>query len=783
MTDDALITIEVDGRQLQAKPGAMLIEVTDAAGIAIPRFCYHKKLTISANCRMCLVEIDRAPKPLPACATPVIPGMKVKTRSSMALAAQRGSMEFLLINHPLDCPICDQGGECELQDVAMGYGQDFSQYTERKRVVQDKDFGPLIATDMTRCIHCTRCVRFGDEIAGMREIGATGRGEHTRIGTFIQRSVDSELSGNIIDLCPVGALTSKPFRFSARAWELQHRPTIASHDSVGSNISAHVRRNHILRVHPVENGSTNEVWISDRDRFSYEGLYSEDRLLHPMLKSDGVWREVDWSVALDVVAQELSKLVNNGKKSEVATLISHRASLEELYLARKFTTAVGGSFIEHRLRQEDFRGDSTEADVPWLGMSIEDIEKLQSLFIIGSNLRKEQPLLNHRVRKAALGGAEIYYLNPMRYEQNYKAEQIVASPHQMLEHLGALASIIGVSIKGVAADIINNARPTYQHHELVSSLRQAHHKAILLGSLAQAHPDYAVLRDLASAIAIETGAIFGFVPIGPNTVGAYIVDATMRKTALDGMPGDVLSEQKKCYLLFGIEPHLDMANPAKAMQRLGASEFVVAISSFRSAKLDQVATILLPLAEYFETEGTYVNAGGLWQSFSAAVHPRGRAKPGWSILRSLGNRIGLQGFDYSTTNDVLDEFRSSYSIVLPNNNCKRAYIDSLQTKTDVLVRIGDVPIYATDALVRRAAVLQQTKDACWPCSICMSKATAERYGVGHGEEVWINQGGDKLKLIVNIDSNVPDLCARVPSGLAGTECLGGQFTEMKIERA
>lgn len=782
MTDDALITIEVDGVKLQARPGAMLIEVTDAAGIAIPRFCYHKKLTIAANCRMCLVEIERAPKPLPACATPVVPGMKVKTQSPMALAAQRGSMEFLLINHPLDCPICDQGGECELQDVAMGYGQDFSRYAEKKRVVQDKDLGPLIATDMTRCIHCTRCVRFGEEISGIREMGAVGRGEHTRIGTFVQRSVDSELSGNIIDLCPVGALTSKPFRFSARAWELQQKLVIASHDSIGSNAFAHIRRNRILRVHPAENDIINEVWLSDRDRFSYEGLYSEDRLQHPMLKLDGVWREVDWSFALDTVAQELIKLVNSGNGSEVATFISHRASLEELYLARKITKAIGSSFIEHRLRQEDFRGDSTEADVPWLGMSIEDVEKLQSLFIIGSNLRKEQPLLNHRVRKAALKGAQIYYLNPMRYEQNYKVDQIVASPSQMLDHLGALASIIGISIKGVATDVIDNARPTSQHHDLISSLRQARCKAILLGSLAQAHPDYAVLRDLASAIATETGAIFGFVPIGPNTVGANILDATVRKAASDGI-GDVLSKQMRSYLLFGIEPHLDIANPAKAMQRLGAAECVIAISSFRSATLDQVATVLLPLAEYFETAGTYVNAAGLWQSFSAAVPAQGKAKPGWSILCSLGGRFGLQGFNYASPDNVLDEIRSICSGMLPNNNCKKAEVDTLRSKADVLVRLGDVPIYATDPLVRRAAALQQTKDAYWSSLVCMNEGTAKRYGVRHGEEVWIDQGGSKLKLIVSIDPHVPDFCARVPSGLTGTECLGGQFTEMNIERA
>jgi NADH-quinone oxidoreductase subunit G len=475
MSEDQTITIEIDGKAIQAKPGQMLIEVTDANGIDIPRFCYHKKLSVAANCRMCLVEVERAPKPLPACATPVNDGMKVFTHSPIALAAQKGTMEFLLINHPLDCPICDQGGECELQDVSMGYGGDISRFVEGKRIVKDKNIGPLIATDLTRCIHCTRCVRFGAEIAGIRELGATGRGEHMTIGTFVEKSVDSELSGNIIDVCPVGSLTSKPSRFKARAWELIERDSIAPHDSVGSNIHLHVRRNELIRVHPKENESVNECWISDRDRFSYEGVYSDQRLTSPMLKKNGEWAEVSWDVALAETAKGLQ-----AAGADLGALLSPVSTLEELFLARKLVRALGSEAIDSRLRQGDFRGE--EPRVPWLGQSIEALESVDAALLVGSNTRKEQPLLAHRLRKAALEGATISFLNPIELELNYVARQLVASPADMLNELAAVAKAAGAS-----GSLIDQAVVSEQHQAIADNLKSAANGTVLLGNLATAH--------------------------------------------------------------------------------------------------------------------------------------------------------------------------------------------------------------------------------------------------------------------------------------------------------
>ena len=425
MTDD-ILNIEVDGKLLQARRGQMLIEVTDANDIYIPRFCYHKKLTVAANCRMCLIEVEKAPKPLPACSTPVMEGMKVQTRSKLAIEAQKSVMEFLLINHPLDCPICDQGGECELQDLAIGYGEGVSRYQESKRIVMDKNIGPLIQTDMTRCIHCTRCVRFGEEIAGLREMGSVGRGERMEISTYIEKSVSSELSGNIIDICPVGALTSKPFRFSARAWEMVQRESIAPHDSVGSNVQLHIKDDRVMRVIPAENEAINEVWISDRDRFSYEGMYSDDRLQTPMIKQNGNWQETDWETALEFVGKNLDKILSSYGSDQLGGLISPASTLEELYLFQKLLRALGSNNIDSRLRQNDFAQQDADPAFPYLGQSIASLEDLDAVLMIGSNIRKEQPMINHRLRKASLKGADVMMINSVDYEINYDvSEQII----------------------------------------------------------------------------------------------------------------------------------------------------------------------------------------------------------------------------------------------------------------------------------------------------------------------------------------------------------------------
>ena len=496
----------------------MLIEVTDAAGVTVPRFCYHKNLSISANCRMCLVEVENAPKPLPACATPCMDGMKVFTRSPLAREAQKGTMEFLLINHPLDCPICDQGGECELQDVAVGYGADVSRYTEAKRIVADPDLGPLVATDMTRCIHCTRCVRFGEEIAGVREMGATGRGEHMKIGTYVAHAMTSELSGNIIDLCPVGALTSKPFRFQARAWEMTQQSTIAPHDSVGSNINVHLRNKRVMRVVPQESDDINETWLSDRDRYSYTALNHQDRLTTPMLKDGDQWREASWEEALNRAASSLAAAGDDA--DQLAALVSPSATLEEMALSAKLLRGLGSSNIESRLRMADFR--YTES-TPWLGITLNELEKADAILLIGSNVRKEQPLINHRIRKAVLAGAKVMAVNPVDFDFNYKlAETVVAAPSQLVEAL--------------------------DNQQISEQLKTANSAIILIGNIARSHPDYSLLAAAAARLGESTGARLGFLPEAANSVGAWLAGAvnTTAKASLLSQPG-------KSWLLVGIE--------------------------------------------------------------------------------------------------------------------------------------------------------------------------------------------------------------------------------------
>ena len=481
MTDD-LLDIEINGKPCKAKPGAMIIEVADEAGILIPRFCYHKKLSIAANCRMCLIEVEKAPKPLPACATPVMDGMKVSTKSPYAMQAQKSVMEFLLINHPLDCPICDQGGECELQDVAMGYGRDLSRFNERKRVVKDQDLGPLIATDMTRCIHCTRCVRFGDEIAGLPELGSTGRSEDLKIGTFIEQNMESELSGNVIDVCPVGALTSKPFRFRARAWEINQRDTISPHDGVGSNLHVHIKQGKVVRVVPRENDAINEAWISDRDRFSYEGLYSEERLDAPQLKRDGKWHQVDWETALGAAAEGLRKVSEAHGAAQLAAICSPSSTLEETYLLQKLMRSLGSGNVDHRLRQHDVSDQDEMPLAPWLGQSLASLESNDVTLLVGCDVRREQPMINHRLRKSVLAGGKVIAVNPVNFEFNYELDAvIVTSPAGMVQELAALAKAAGKkrsSLSKLLADI----EPSDNHENIAKRMKTAGNCSVILGA-------------------------------------------------------------------------------------------------------------------------------------------------------------------------------------------------------------------------------------------------------------------------------------------------------------
>ncbi|WP_133510736.1 NADH-quinone oxidoreductase subunit NuoG [Candidatus Thiosymbion oneisti] len=798
MTDK--ITIEIDGRACEATPGEMIITVADREGIHIPRFCYHKKLSVASNCRMCLVEVEQGgrpfPKPAHACGTPVAEGMRVLTRSPLAIDAQRGTMEFLLINHPLDCPICDQGGECELQDVAIGYGGDVSRYSERKRVVADEDLGPLIATDMTRCIHCTRCVRFGAEIAGVRELGATGRGEDMRIGTYVAHTVSHELSGNVIDLCPVGALTSKPFRFNARSWELTQAEGIAPHDAVGSNIHFHIRDNRVMRVHPKDNEAVNETWISDRDRFSYQCLDADDRLLHPMVKrpmvkGDAQWRTADWQEALGMVAEGLKSAGDN----ELGALVAPTATLEEMYLLQKIIRGLGGNHIDTRLRQQDFRGDAADAPLPWLGVPIAELEQQQGLLLIGTDIRQEQPLLAHRIRKAAMAGAQVALVNPLVLSLTFPSRQHVSHPAGMLEDLGAIAKALGGRSSGPVETLIATAQPDESHQETARWLQEAGQQGrglILLGALAVAHPDYCLLTHLAQVIAEAAEAKVGYLPTAANSVGAYLAGALphrlpgARMSQTVGMSAAEMWENpRKAYLLWGIEPAYDLGNPTQALKALDQAGLVVACTTHRSPSLEQTAHIMLPIAAFAETSGTFVNAGATWQSFRGAVAPPGEVRPGWKLLRVLGNLLDLPGFDQVSSTDVLTELQGICNGVKlssqPDNRSQDTFEVASRVADGGLARIGNLPIYAVDALVRRAPALQHTPAAV-QLGAFLRSTEASAMGLAAGDLVEIRQNGSSARMPVGLDDAVPAGCVRIPAGVAGSEDLGDQIGPISVTK-
>ena len=719
-----VVNVEIDGKPAQGKKGQMIIHVTDAQKDAyVPRFCYHDKLPIAANCRMCLVEVEKAPKPLPACATPIAEGMKIFTKSPKAIGAQKATMEFLLINHPLDCPICDQGGECELQDLAMGFGRDAARFTERKRVVKDKDIGPLVSTDMTRCIHCTRCVRFGQDIAGIQELGTTGRGELMEIGTYVERAVEHELSGNIIDLCPVGALNSKPFRFRGRAWEMTQAAMVSPHDGVGTNLFGHVLRGRLMRVVPRANEAINETWISDRDRFSYEGIYSADRLEAPMVREGAEWKRVTWEVALETAARGLK-----AAGGELSTLASSSATLEELYLLGKLTRAMGSANIDHRLRQLDFRDQSADPSAPGLGgLAIADIDQLDGLLVVGSNLRREVPVLAHRARKAAKRGAKIAFVNPTRFEYLFPvASYLESAPGNLVTDLAAIysAALDGAAPARHLASIVTGSQVNTAHRTIAAALKSGQKRAVWLGALASRHPAYADLRALAAGIAQATGASLGTLAEGGNAAGAYLAGCVPHRepgniaAAASGKNArEMLSGAQKTYLLFGgVEPWNDAAG-ADAQRALGGSSFVIAATPFADETLRSVAHVLLPIGTFAETSGTYVNLEGLWQSFTGAAQPLSEARPGWKVLRVLGNLTGVANFDYQSSEEVREELRAQCADVAPG-----VYAGTHEPEASAgEARVIDVPMYAVDAVLRRAPSLQRTREG---------KVAAVVYGAG-----------------------------------------------------
>ena len=774
-----MIEIELDGKKVEVAEGSMVMHAAAVAGVHIPYFCFHKKLTIAANCRMCLVDIEKAPKPMPACATPVTQGMIVRTKSDKAIAAQKSVMEFLLINHPLDCPICDQGGECQLQDLAVGYGHSGSRYTEEKRVVFRKDVGPLISMqEMTRCIHCTRCIRFGQEIGGVMELGMINRGEHSEITTIAGDTIDSELSGNMIDICPVGALTSKPFRFSARTWELSRRKSVSPHDSTGTNLVVQVKSNRVMRVVPLENEAVNECWIADRDRFSYEALNSDDRLTTPMIKEGGEWRAVDWQAALDYVARGLRQVVHTRGAQAVGALVSPQRTVEELHLLAKLVRGLGSDNIDHRLRHADFSNTAADGGARWLGMPIAALTTLQRVLVVGSFLRKDHPLFAQRIRQAARHGAKVYSVHALADDWLMPvAGRITAAPGDWPRALADICAAVAKA-KGVGAPAPGEA--TAQAQAIADGLLSGERKAVLLGNAAAQHPRASALLALANWLGEQTGASVGYLGDSGNGVGAQLAGALPRAGGLDA--GRMLGAGGglKAMLLFDVEPALDAADARAAAAAVSGADLVVAFTSFRSAAAD-IANVMLPIAPFTETSGTFVNAEGRVQGILGVVKPQGETRPGWKVLRVLGNLLEVDGFDYETSEEVRAEVLGDGDIAARLDNRAAPLAASAAQAASGLERIADVPIYAGDSLVRRAPSLQATRDALAP-AVGVPTALWERLGLQSGDRVRVSQGDASALLPAQHDATLAPNALRVAAGHPSTAGLAAMFGAIHIEK-
>jgi NADH-quinone oxidoreductase subunit G len=774
------LNLEVDGKAVQVPGGSTVMDAAHKLGIYVPHFCWHKKLSIAANCRMCLVQVEKTPKPLPACATPATEGMKVWTHSDAAVDAQKGVMEFLLINHPLDCPICDQGGECQLQDLAVGYGASNSRYQEPKRVVLNKNLGPLISTDMTRCIHCTRCVRFGTEIAGVMELGMIGRGEHAEIITFVGRTVDSELSGNVIDLCPVGALTSKPFRYTARTWELARRKSVSPHDSLGSNLVVQTKNDRVMRVVPLENDAINECWLSDKDRFSYEGLNSGDRLTRPMLKRDGEWIETDWQMALEHVVRELKRIRERHGAAAIGALVSPHSTLEEMHVAQKLIRGLGSENIDYRLRQSDFSTDGKREGATWLGMPIAEFAALDRVLVIGSFLRKDHPLLAQRLRQMTRKGAQVSVVHTADDDLLLKVAQkaIVspsALPRMLAEIVAAAAAAAGETVPAALAGI----QPSPHAKDIAASLASGARRGVFLGSFADWHPRAAQLHALAAAIAELTGAKLGFLTEAANSIGGAVAGACPRKPGLHAAA--MLADPRKAYLLLHVDPELDTADPAATRAALAAAELVVALSPFKSGVMAH-ANVLLPVAPFTETAGTFINCEGRMQPFNGVVPPLGQTRPAWKVLRVLGTLLSVPGLAYESIAAIRADLPQAGDLrgMLSNATQTALEAPAAPAGANGLERIADVPIYAADPLVRRAVSLQKTRDA-KPPAARMNAATLARLKLAEGAAVSVRQGRGEAMLTAALDPGVPEGCVRIAAAHPATRMLGPMFGSIAVE--
>ena len=771
-----MVEIELDGKLVEVPQGSMVMHAANKLDAYIPHFCYHKKLSIAANCRMCLVEVEKAPKALPACATPVTQGMKVFTHSAKAVEAQRSVMEFLLINHPLDCPICDQGGECQLQDLAVGYGKSNSRYEEEKRVVFHKNVGPLISMqEMTRCIHCTRCVRFGQEVAGVMELGMVNRGEHSEITTFAGQTIDSELSGNMIDICPVGALTSKPFRYAARTWELGRKRSVSPHDSLGTNTTIQTKANKVMRVVALENDAINECWISDRDRFSYEGLNSADRVTTPMVKQGGQWLETDWQSAMDYVAHSLKTISSESGPEAVAALAHPISSVEELHLLQKMIRGLGSKQVETRLRQTDIKGS---ASAPWLGMSISKLSELDRVLVIGSFLRKEQPLIAARLRTAAKRGLQVSRIDAGGDDWLIPNTGIAATPSAWLNTLGELALAVAKAKSVSAPAGTPNVTISTSAQKIADSLISGTSVAVLLGSAAIAHPHATDLHVLAQFIAEQTSATLGFLPVGGNAVGASLVNAN--GAGVDS----ILSGDRRAVILMNIEPDMDLPNPAQARAALAKANTVIALSAYKSTDLLEVADVILPISTFTETVSTFVNAEGRSQTIQPAIKPLGDSRPAWKVLRVLGGLLNLDGFLYNMPEEVLGEaLGESYCTKLSNQSAATGLTNVNVGVFAGLERLSDVGIYAGDQIVRRSSALQLTHDAKRGNQVGLGQALFSELGLKEGDVLRVTQGGQSVDLPSTLEANLATGAVRISAGTMASAQLGSMFGPVTVSKA
>ena len=775
-----MVELTIDGKKVEVQEGSMVMHAAHKLGVYVPHFCYHKKLSIAANCRMCLVEVEKAPKAMPACATPATNGMVVHTCSERAVAAQKSVMEFLLINHPLDCPICDQGGECQLQDLAVGYGGSSSRYNEEKRVVFHKELGPLVsAEEMSRCIHCTRCVRFGQEVAGIMELGMVGRGEHSEITTFVGRSVDSELSGNMIDLCPVGALTSKPFRYQARTWELARRRSVSPHDSMGANLVVQVKGEEVIRVVPFENDALNECWISDRDRFSYEGL-NEDRLTAPMIKGeDGLWKEATWSDALQVVAHGLMDVRDASGSAQIGALASEYSTLEELALLGRVTRGLGSENIDFRLRQTDASLDSALTGAPWLGFPVAELDTLDRVLVIGSFLRKDHPLMTQRLRQSAKRGTQISAIDIAGDDPLLKLTARATVLPDALAHTVAQVAVALAKLKAQAVPAsLSAVEPDAVAQTIAQSLASGERVAILLGNSAVNAPTATMIAANAQLIAQLSGAKFGFLTSGANTVGGYLAGAVPVKGGKGAAA--MLSQPLKAYIVLHAEPLLDADNGAQALATLKSAEFVVALTPYASGAREW-ANVMLPIAPFTETSGTFVNAQGTAQSFKGTASPRGQSRPAWKVLRVLGNVLHLAGFDDESTETVRDAVMADGSQGRLSNQLQ-AEPGLSPMSTQGLQRVTDVPIYRSDAMVRRAPALQATAASRAPVAR-MHQQTLDSLGLKTGDHVRVKSLTGQVSLSAELDNTLVPGAVRVAAAFDQTAALGSAFGQLQVERA